>query len=257
MPDFIDILPEFRFNPSLTSDNWTGTLVYRQADNPSASMTPNVIDESLLPSPGDTFPAQAGWVFPPNFIARDFNIVYEGGDMSKNKKYTINYATKDTTRENSPSDEDVTESLSISSQAQELDLRNAPNAVKVAFKLDNDPIPVLTVRHIVASYTINQPGYGTLALAAASGPSPGVVDIANRNWLMLGTSVQQYRDDSGATAYRASRSYSYRKIRGPKDKVNGNDNWQCNFSETKGQWFLTDPLNYEEAANPDTMPVIP
>lgn len=255
MPDFIDFLPEFEFSPGLTSDNFSGKLSFKQADNPSPTMLPNVVAEAALPAIGSLFPAiyHVGWVIPSTLILRNVTITNEGGDLTKNKKYVMSYATKDDSGEESPSDEDQVESLTISSRSQTINTELINNAERIKAGLNK--VKEVTIVHLMASYTLTVPGFTTLVLAAASGSPTGQVDAANKNWLMLGTSVTQYRDDEGVTLFKAARSYSYRKIQGPVGRVDDNT-WLANWGNKVGKWQLADPATYSTGANVDTMPAI-
>lgn len=257
MPDFIDLIREFEFSPGLTSDNFSGKLSFIQADNPSPTMLPNVVAEAALPAIGSLFPAEyhVGWVIPSTLILRNVRITSQGGDLSKNKKYVMEYSTKDDSNEQSPADEDQVESLTISSRLQTINLESVPNAAKIKDGAGN-PLKEITIVHVMASYTKTVPAFTTLDLASASGSPTGKVDAANKNWLMLGTSITQYRDDEGVTLFKAARSYSYRKIQGPVGRVT-DDTWLAAWVNAVAKWELAVPAIYNTGANVDTMPTIP
>lgn len=255
MADFIELIGPWSFNRGLTNDDWTGHREFIQADDPSATMSPNVILESAIPDVGDAFPTQPGPTAPTSFTAKNVIVTYDGGDFTKNKRYAIDYSSTDTSNENAPSDEDQVESLTISSFTRVLPL--VSTIVTQQFKDANgNPLKEMVSLEITAQYTITVPDFATLALAAASGSPLGKVDAANPNWLMMGTTVTQYRDRNGVDKFKAVRSYSYKKIVGPVGRV-FDDSWQAQWFEKWAQWNTATVLPYLTGANVDTMPVIP
>jgi len=261
MADFIDIIKEFELNPGLTSDDWQGTIVYRQADNPSPSASGNVIPEASLPSLGDAFPAaripSGIGAAPVTFICRKISISYEGGDETKNRMYRFEYGTKDSSNENSPSDEDTQYSLTTGSEFIVKSTAKATNAQKIKCSTTENVINEITFWILTANYSVTVPGYTTLqaALDASNPMSNGTVSSASENWLFLGTNINQYRDDEGNTRFRATRTYSYKEFQGPGGRIDSTG-WQAVWCEKLAKWVEGDPLTYGTSAFVDTMPTI-
>lgn len=255
MADFIELIGPWSFNRGLTDDDWTGHREFMQADDPSATMTPNVILESAIPDVGDAFPVQPGPTAPTSFTAKNVIVTYDGGDFTKNKRYAIDYASTDTSNENAPSDEDQVESLTISSFTRVLPLVSTVLTRRIK-DANGKALKEMISLEITAQYTITIPDFATLDLASASGSPLGRVDVANANWLMMGTNVTQYRDRNGVDKFKASRSYSFKRIEGPAGRIL-DDSWQAQWFEDFATWGAATVLPYTTGVNVDVMPTIP
>jgi len=255
--DFIEVIEGFNLTEALNNDSWTGTIVYKQVDDPSASMAGDLVAEAALPDVGDPWPAARdfGLAIPANLICRDISYDLEGGDFTLNNMRTFNFSTRDESSENQPDNNIDQESINISSFLRTITLSKAANAEKIKDAAGN-VLELLTVREVQANYTFTEVGFATLQAAASSGSETGKVLTPNKNWLSLGTSVSQYEQEN-VKMFRASRSYSYKKLVSPQGRID-DDTWQADWFVKAAKFKTADGVNlYEEAATfVDTMPTI-
>ena len=261
MPDYVEVTSGFNLERALSDDSWTGTRIFKQADNPSTSMAGNVIAEGSLPVPGDLWPASRdfGLTIPANFVCRKVTYELEGGDFTKNRLIICSYSTADENTDNQPDNSADSESLTISSTLRRLPIAKSANG-ELPVDAAGNVLREITAREVNAQYTYNAVGFTTLQLAAASGSASGKVlntgdDVTN--WLSLGTAVTQYREEN-TTLFRASRSYAYKLITAPKMNGIDEDGWQAMWDEKQLKCVKANNMDlYEEvAAFVDTMPTI-
>lgn len=258
MADFIEVTEGFTFDAALSSDSYTGTRVFMQVDDPSSTMAPNLIPEINLPVLGELWPASRafGFAYPTNFVVRSINVVPEGGDITKNLRVTVQYASTEENADNQPDNSGPTESLQITGNFERFSFLKTKDAERPK-DVDENPLDNATLLVVTANYTYTAVGFLSLQAAANSGSETGKVLATNKNWLAMGTSATQYEEED-TVKFRAVRTYAYKKY-ATERKVGAADTWQAVWSPIDGKLKLPkvgDEL-YEEAATfVDTMPTI-
>lgn len=255
MADFIEVLSGFTLTKALADDGWTGTRVFKQCDSPSATQLAQIIAEAALPDTGDAWPAafDFGLTIPANLVVRDIDYDLEGGDFTLNNMRTYKYSTQDQSKDNQPDNNTDSEGINITGFFRQVPFSKAANANKLV-NAAGEPLMKITVLEVRAIYTKVEVGYSTFALAVASGSPTGKVLTTNNNWLSLGTNVSQYEVEGNAK-WRASRSYSYKKIVSPDAHIT-DDTWQADWFPKAAKFDVATTNLYPEAAFVDTMPTI-